>query len=225
MLMPLPWKNVNEYLQLPSHTYPFYWQYTDHAEVADADAVQNVGHISLGVTSTAEQKDENHTKNLDDALACLELECNQTFLGMVQMQYQALVDIVQLIDLLEKACIRFVHFSKENELRSRVFSEKMGLESGWNCHISLKSKENASMRKTVSYQCCQPGYEPGQKKSGKRAAVAARNNKLIGCSLPDKLERHPWYLDFPRWHDTRRGVTNGDASQLKAATLQFDVSF
>ena len=58
---------------------------------------------------------------------------------MVQMQYQARVDMVQFIDLLEKACIRFVHFSKENELRSRVFSEKMGLETGWNCHISLKS--------------------------------------------------------------------------------------
>ena len=57
---------------------------------------------------------------------------------MVQMQFQARVDIVQFIDLLEKACIRFVHFSKENELRSRVFSEKMGLESGWNCHISLR---------------------------------------------------------------------------------------
>lgn len=42
-----------------------------------------------------------------------------------------------MIEELEKACIRFVHFSKENELRSRVFSEKMGLESGWNCHISL----------------------------------------------------------------------------------------
>lgn len=54
------------------------------------------------------------------------------------MQYQARVDVVQFIDLLEKACIRFVHFSKENELRSRVFSEKMGLESGWNCHISLR---------------------------------------------------------------------------------------
>ena len=58
--------------------------------------------------------------------------------GMVQLQFQARVDIVQFIDLLEKACIRFVHFSKENELRSRVFSEKMGLESGWNCHISLR---------------------------------------------------------------------------------------
>ena len=227
LLMPLPWKDVDDYLQLPSHTYPFYWQYTDNAEVADADAVQNVGHISLGVTSHAEPKDETHVKSLDDALACLELECNQTFLGMVQMQYQALVDIVQLIDLLEKACIRFVHFSKENELRSRVFSEKMGLESGWNCHISLKSNDTntSSMRKTVSYHC-PPGYQKGKKKSGKRAAVAARNNKLIGCSLPDKLERHPWYLDFPRWNDTRRG--NGDktfssAAQLKAATLQFDV--
>ena len=73
-----------------------------------------------------------------DAMTCLELQCNQTFLGMVQLQYQPVVDIVQLIDLLEKACIRFVHFSKENELRSRVFSEKMGLETGWNCHISLR---------------------------------------------------------------------------------------
>ena len=71
-------------------------------------------------------------------MTCLELQCNQTFLGMVQLQYQPVVDIVQLIDLLEKACIRFVHFSKENELRSRVFSEKMGLETGWNCHISLR---------------------------------------------------------------------------------------
>ena len=33
-----------------------------------------------------------------------------------------------------------MHFSKENELRSRVFSEKMGLEAGWNCHISLLSE-------------------------------------------------------------------------------------
>lgn len=64
---------------------------------------------------------------------------NEVFIGMVTMQYQACPDFVQLVEQLEKACIRFVHFSKENELRSRVFSEKMGLESGWNCHISLLS--------------------------------------------------------------------------------------
>ena len=44
--MPLPWKEVHDYLQLPSHTYPFYWQNAEMAEMADA--VQNVGHISLG---------------------------------------------------------------------------------------------------------------------------------------------------------------------------------
>jgi hypothetical protein len=49
---------------------------------------------------------------------------------------------VQLIEQLDKSSVRFVHFSKENELRSRVFSEKMGLESGWNCHISLLSEKD-----------------------------------------------------------------------------------
>lgn len=32
----------------------------------------------------------------------------------------SLQDFVQLIDKLEIACIRFVHFSQENEVRSRV---------------------------------------------------------------------------------------------------------
>lgn len=74
-----------------------------------------------------------------DVDACFEMQCHQVFIGMVTMQYQAQTDIVQLIERLDQACVRFVHFSKENELRSRVFSEKMGLESGWNCHISLLS--------------------------------------------------------------------------------------
>lgn len=67
---------------------------------------------------------------------------DQVFVGMVSMQYQACSDFVALVEQLEHACIRFVHFSKENELRSRVFSEKMGLESGWNCHISLQSDQD-----------------------------------------------------------------------------------
>ncbi|BES99398.1 kiaa0195 [Nesidiocoris tenuis] len=78
---------------------------------------------------------------ISDIEGCFETQCNQIFLGMVTMQYQAQIEMVQLIEQLERACIRFVHFSKENELRSRVFSEKMGLESGWNCHISLLSSE------------------------------------------------------------------------------------
>uniref|UniRef100_A0A1A9WGE0 Transmembrane protein 94 n=1 Tax=Glossina brevipalpis TaxID=37001 RepID=A0A1A9WGE0_9MUSC len=79
-------------------------------------------------------------EDISDVQGCYEMQCHQVFIGMVTMQYQAQTDIVQLVEHLERACIRFVHFSKENELRSRVFSEKMGLESGWNCHISLLSK-------------------------------------------------------------------------------------
>ncbi|XP_073997846.1 transmembrane protein 94-like protein l(2)k05819 isoform X2 [Rhodnius prolixus] len=81
---------------------------------------------------------------VSDIESCFEMQCNQIFLGMVTMQYQAQIEMVQLIEQLERACIRFVHFSKENELRSRVFSEKMGLESGWNCHISLLSSSDSS---------------------------------------------------------------------------------
>ncbi|CAL7933065.1 unnamed protein product [Xylocopa violacea] len=83
---------------------------------------------------------ENKDDNVSDVDTCFEIQCNQVFIGMVTMQYQAQTDMVQLIEQLDRACIRFVHFSKENELRSRVFSEKMGLESGWNCHISLLSE-------------------------------------------------------------------------------------
>ncbi|XP_048869215.1 transmembrane protein 94-like [Brienomyrus brachyistius] len=61
------------------------------------------------------------------------------FLGLVSSQYQARPDMVRLISSCERACIRFVYFSKEEEVRSKVFAERMGLETGWNCHISLQS--------------------------------------------------------------------------------------
>ena len=42
------------------------------------------------------------------------------FLNIKSLLRRFFQDIVQLIEDLEAACIRFVHFSKENELRSRV---------------------------------------------------------------------------------------------------------
>uniref|UniRef100_A0A3P9JWL2 Transmembrane protein 94 n=1 Tax=Oryzias latipes TaxID=8090 RepID=A0A3P9JWL2_ORYLA len=68
---------------------------------------------------------------------CIQALSGQIFMGMVSSQYQARLDTVRLIDALVTACIRFVYFSMEDELRSKVFAEKMGLETGWNCHISL----------------------------------------------------------------------------------------
>ena len=85
------------------------------------DRVSAEGKVggAAGDEEERRRREEVYVKGRGDALLCLEMECNQTFLGMIQLQYQAVVDFVQLIDLLEKACIRFVHFSKENELRSR----------------------------------------------------------------------------------------------------------
>ncbi|CAH8672971.1 unnamed protein product [Schistosoma rodhaini] len=74
---------------------------------------------------------------------------NQIFLGLISMQYQANPQVVKSIKQLHQACIRFVHFSRENELRSRVFAERLGLECGWNCHISLKAPNSVSNRKSV----------------------------------------------------------------------------
>ncbi|CAB3361895.1 Hypothetical predicted protein [Cloeon dipterum] len=119
------------YLELPSESKSLY---ATNAHNTDT---------SLDCASSAKSV-ESIPKQLSKADDCFQLQCNQVFVGMVTMQYQAQTDMVQLIEQLERACIRFVHFSKENELRSRVFSEKMGLESGWNCHISLLSERSGS---------------------------------------------------------------------------------
>ncbi|KAK4874485.1 hypothetical protein RN001_013845 [Aquatica leii] len=119
-----------------------------------------------------------------DVESCFDLQCNQVFIGMVTMQYQVLHDMVQLIEQLERACIRFVHFSKENELRSRVFSEKMGLESGWNCHISLLS-------------------ERSRRESGPSECWA--NNGTIRVSSPADMPRHIRYTNRKMCSPTSEG--------------------
>ncbi|KAH0629482.1 hypothetical protein JD844_011572 [Phrynosoma platyrhinos] len=63
---------------------------------------------------------------------CIQALSGQIFMGMVSSQYQARSDVVRLIEGLVNACIRFLIL-----LVPQVFAEKMGLETGWNCHISL----------------------------------------------------------------------------------------
>uniref|UniRef100_A0A1I7WPN5 Myotubularin phosphatase domain-containing protein n=1 Tax=Heterorhabditis bacteriophora TaxID=37862 RepID=A0A1I7WPN5_HETBA len=60
-------------------------------------------------------------------------------IGIITISHRtALPAAVQLLDHLETSCVRFVYFSKENELRSRVFAEKL---AGWNCHVSLAEED------------------------------------------------------------------------------------
>ncbi|CAH3997651.1 unnamed protein product [Pieris brassicae] len=123
------------YLELPADSRQLYAPHSQ--QWADAPALHFHSTDSLLFNEVTDD-------DVTDVDGFFDLQCNQVFIGMVTMQYQAQSDMVELIERLERACIRFVHFSKENELRSRVFSEKMGLESGWNCHISLMSQPQQS---------------------------------------------------------------------------------
>lgn len=124
------------YLELPPET-TLKHDERNHCEFEGHSMTHSISSDSLLFS-------ESKKEPVTDVDGCFEMQCHQIFIGMVTMQYQAQTDIVQLIEKFDKACIRFVHFSKENELRSRVFSEKMGLESGWNCHISLLSPDDHS---------------------------------------------------------------------------------
>ena len=65
------------------------------------------------------------------------LQCNQVFLGLVSLHFKPKKDIVDLIEDLQVAGIRFVHFTAESDVKGKVFAQKLGLEADWNCHISL----------------------------------------------------------------------------------------
>jgi hypothetical protein len=64
---------------------------------------------------------------------CVQALSGQIFMGMVSSQFQARLDTVRLIDALVTACIRFVYFSMEDELRSKVgvFSEMFVVVTMW----------------------------------------------------------------------------------------------
>ncbi|CAH2241313.1 jg20482 [Pararge aegeria aegeria] len=126
---------AQQYLELPADSRSLYAPHSH--DWPDAPALHFHSTDSLLFNEITDD-------DVSDADGYFDMQCNQVFIGMVTMQYQAQSDMVELIERLERACIRFVHFSKENELRSRVFSEKMGLESGWNCHISLMSDRPTS---------------------------------------------------------------------------------
>ena len=142
---------------------------------------------------------------------CLDSLHTQSLLGLVQSQYQAMVDMVQFVDLLEKACIRFVHFSKENELRSRVFSEKMGLESGWNCHISLAPGGDLATAAAAMY---------GRRGLDGVSLEAARQGLgLLRASLPTKLDLGK---GEPAAWQQERPLLEGSCSSV--TSLEYDMS-
>ncbi|KAL7741242.1 hypothetical protein ACLKA6_015128 [Drosophila palustris] len=185
------------YLELPPES-KLRMQHVDksHCDFEGGHHVKLSHSISTDSLLFSESKDED----CNDVEGCFEMQCHQVFIGMVTMQYQAQNDIVHLVERLERACIRFVHFSKENELRSRVFSEKMGLESGWNCHISLLSepepeKEREREKVPTSSKAKETESATGNCKSTTNAGKLNENNTnttpVTTSTITDTVAIHP----------------------------------
>lgn len=75
-------------------------------------------HVSMGLRVVC--MPEEGIGEVMEKEDCIQALSGQIFMGMVSSQYQARLDIVRLIDGLVNACIRFVYFSLEDELKSKV---------------------------------------------------------------------------------------------------------
>ncbi len=63
---------------------------------------------------------------------------HQVFLGMIASSVPVKPEAPELVEDLTSAGIRFVYFSPRNMRRSKPLANKLGLETDWNCAISLR---------------------------------------------------------------------------------------
>ncbi|TDH70908.1 hypothetical protein CCR75_002927 [Bremia lactucae] len=70
------------------------------------------------------------------------IQDDQIFLGMVATGVQPKQETPDFIEDLNACGIRFVYFSPRNMRRSKLLAEKMGIETDWNCAISLRPLES-----------------------------------------------------------------------------------
>jgi hypothetical protein len=66
----------------------------------------------------------------------------QVFLGMMASSVPVRSEIPNLVDDLNTAGVRFVFFSPRNMRRSKKLAEKIGLQTDWNCAISLRALDS-----------------------------------------------------------------------------------
>ncbi|NP_001348670.1 Cation-transporting P-type ATPase C-terminal domain-containing protein [Caenorhabditis elegans] len=105
----------------------------------------------------------------------------QILCGLVVLHYEPIPQSVSIIEKLDQICVRPVYFSKENELRSRVFAEKLGIEAGWNCHISLAEEESAPVRKAGVAHEQFLAQKPSRSKFWRRIALSESNLESLDC--------------------------------------------
>eukprot|EP01138_Halocafeteria_seosinensis_P014034 gb/GECG01014331.1/.p1 GENE.gb/GECG01014331.1/~~gb/GECG01014331.1/.p1 ORF type:complete len:2081 (+),score=192.95 gb/GECG01014331.1/:1-6243(+) len=93
-----------------------------------------------GKQDSLEEPEHNFAEEAEQRL--LDMQDRQIFIGMIASRYQPHAKIQSLIKNLSKAGVRFVYSTARNYFRTRPLANKMGLETGWNCAISLKDRSS-----------------------------------------------------------------------------------
>ena len=166
--------------------------------IPDHHVKSNFGDISMATLSLDGRVGQNGADNArlvvtpstpaEEVFSCL--QCRQVFLGMVSLQFQPKHDVVSLVEDLKTAGIRFVHFTAENEVRGKIFAEKLTLEAGWNCHISLAPADEDEASSSGGDP--EPGFGGGSIDSSATSSLSSVFNayqSYIRAKLPKGIER------------------------------------
>ncbi|KAI7868213.1 uncharacterized protein EV154DRAFT_432195 [Mucor mucedo] len=113
---------------------------------------RRASHVSIS-TSTSSSSSETGSSDYsfeedepvdeqEEATFYKEVVKGQIFLGMTAMCHQPKQNVVDFIEDLGLAGIRFVYFSTTAERESKAFAERLGLETDWNSCILLSNPDD-----------------------------------------------------------------------------------
>ncbi|KAJ8576393.1 hypothetical protein ON010_g2817 [Phytophthora cinnamomi] len=96
------------------------------------------GNLTLSDVESSVGLPPSETSSVEKDSMLWRIQDDQIFLGMVATGVQPKQHTPDFIEDLNACGIRFVYFSPRNMRRSKLLAEKMGIETDWNCAISLR---------------------------------------------------------------------------------------
>ncbi|GMF38492.1 unnamed protein product [Phytophthora fragariaefolia] len=96
------------------------------------------GNLTLSDVESSVGIHPSETSSVEKDSMLWRIQDDQIFLGMVATGVQPKQHTPDFIEDLNACGIRFVYFSPRNMRRSKLLAEKMGIETDWNCAISLR---------------------------------------------------------------------------------------
>lgn len=112
-----------------------------HATSTTATISGSSSSSSTGSSDYSFEEDEPVDEQ-EEATFYKEVVKGQIFLGMTAMCHQPKQNVVDFIEDLGLAGIRFVYFSPTAERESKAFAERLGLETDWNSCILLSNPDD-----------------------------------------------------------------------------------